>query len=216
MEETVLLGPDGHAAGGCAEGGEPSPVHSAAPRRLVLPRRPERQATDRATCPCQSHVGASADQQLLRASCSARSLRQPVRRHARTALGVDVEDPTLILPPFRHCAVMRNGVASASSDPSCARGRWVVCGPIPERWRLRAGGCGRPASACPGSPPPPHGSGITRGSSPPSASPGPDCRRSPPRCPRLSLGDLGPPTPGHVGDSEEKGARRSEDSEGPG
>src|SRR5205807_970885 len=100
MEKTVLLSPDGHAAGGCADGGEPPPVHPAAPRRLVLPRRPGRQAADRATCPCQGHVGPRADQQLLRASRSAPSLRQPVRRHARTALGVDVEDPTLILPPI--------------------------------------------------------------------------------------------------------------------
>ena len=216
MEKIVLLSPDGHAAGGCSEGGEPSPVHSAAPRRLVLPRRSGRQAADRAACPCQGHVGVRAHQQLLRASRSARSLRQPVRRHARTALGVDVEDPTLILPPFRHCAVMRNGVVSASSDPSCARGRWVVYGPLPERWRLGAGGCGRTGSACPGSPPPPHGSGITWRSSPPWGSPGPDCRRSPPRCLRLWPGDLGRPTPGHAGDSEEKGARRAEDSEGPG
>ena len=216
MEKTVLLSPDGHAAGGYAEGGEPSPVHPAAPRRLVLPRRPGRQAADRATCPCQGHVGLRADQQLLRASRSAQSLRQSVRRHARTALGVDVEDPTLILPPFRHCAVMRNGVGSASSDPSRARGRWVVYGPIPERWRLPAGGCGRSAPARPGSPPPPHGSGIRWRSSPPPASPGPDCRPSPPRCPRPSPGDVGRPTPGHAEDSEQKDARRAGDSEGPG
>ena len=214
MGKTVLLGPDGHAAG-CAEGGEPSPVHPAAPRRLVLPRRPGRQAADRATCPCQGHGGLRADQQLLRGSRSPRSLRQPVRRHARTALGVDVEGPTLILPPFRHCAVTRNGVGSASSDPSCARGRWVMCGSTPERWRLPAGGCGRTAPACPGSPPPPHGSGIRWRSSLPSVTSGPNCSRSSPRCPRPP-GDLGRPTPGHAGDSEQKGARRAGDSEGPG
>ena len=208
MEKTVLLSSDGHAAGGCAEGGEPSPVHPAAPCRLVLRRRSGRQAADRATCPCQGHVGVRADQQLLRASRSAQSLRQSVRRHARTALGVDVEDPTLILPPFRHCAVMWNGVGSASSDPSRERGRWVVYGPIPERWRLPNGGCGRSAPARPGSPPPPHGSGIRWRSSLLSA--------SPPRGPRPSPGDPGRPTAGHAGDSEQKGARRAGDSEGPG
>src|SRR5205807_1060599 len=183
MEKTVLLSPGGHAARGCAEGGEPSPVHPAAPRRLVLPRRPGRQAADRATCPCQGRVGLRADQQPLRPSRSARSLRQPVRRHARTALGVDVEDLAVILPPIRCCAVRRNAVGSASSALSCERGRWVVYGPIPERWRLPAGGCGRTAPACPGSPPPSHGSGIKWRSSPPSVTPGPDFGRSPPGCP---------------------------------
>ena len=217
MEKTVPLSPDGHAAGGGAEGGEPSPVHPAAPRRFVLPRRSGRQAADRATCPCQGRVGLRADQQLLRAPRSARSLRQPVRCHARTALGVDLEDPTLILPPIRCCAVRGNGVGGASSAPSCERGRWVMSSFIPERWRLSpAGGCGRTAPACPGSPPPPHGSGIRWRSSPPSVTPGPDCGRSSPGCPRPSPGDLGRPTPGHAGDSEEKGARRAGDSEGPG